>query len=194
MSTIRTFIAVEVSKPIQASAVRCIQRLEASGAGYNWVTQDNLHVTLNYAGDIDEMEITPLCRAIKAAAQVHDPFSISVRGMGGFPEPSRPRSIWLGVEEGADELTALHRDIASVLHQFRVNKEKNEFLPHLTLGRVRRSGRWNQVLTDTIERMASHEAGDCFIDQVVVCSSHLDRMGPTYSIMSTIKLLGEESD
>ena len=192
MGTIRTFIGVAVNKSIRNSAIRCAARLESSKAGYNWLAEDNIHVTLHFAVDIDEMEIPAFCREIKSLAAKHDPFQLSIRGLGAFPEVARPRVIWLGVEEGADHLRALHLKFAEVLREFGVNKEKNEYCPHLTLGRVRRDGRWNQALFDTMKRMEHHEAGECFIDEVQIYSSHLDRMGPTYSVMSTVELLGDE--
>lgn len=190
MGQIRTFVGVKVSKSIQASAGRCIGRLEVSNAGYNWVAPDNVHVTLNFVGDLDEKEVPDLCREVKKEAEKHAPFLLTVEGMGAFPEAVRPRTIWLGVSEGADALRALHRDLAIVIQGFGFNKERNEYCPHLTLGRVRRNGRWNQVLTDAIDRMNDHEAGSCSVDEISVFSSHRDRFGPTYSVMSTIELLG----
>ena len=192
MGKIKTFVAVQVSRSIRQSASRCIDRLESSGAGYNWVETDNLHVTLNFAGDMDEMEIPDFCKSIKRAVSSHSPFSMTVEGVGAFPNLELPRTIWLGVTEGTEALNELHLEIAEVVRDFGVNKEKNAYVPHLTLGRLRRSGRWNQVMSDAMVRMAKHEAGSCFVEKVAVFSSHMDRMGPTYSVMASAPLEGDQ--
>ena len=60
----------------------------------------------------------------------------------------------------------------------------------MTLGRLRRGGRWNDQLLEKIHRLRNHDGGFCTVDRIIVYSSYLDRAGPTYTPMATISLAG----
>ena len=72
--------------------------------------------------------------------------------------------------------------------EWRFPKDRQDFHPHVTLGRLKRGGRWNQALTDLIADHSKHHAGMCSVDEVVVNSSYLDKSGPTYTPMMRVKL------
>ncbi len=192
MSKIRTFIAVSVSERIRASASRLIERLSAAGVEYRWLSMENLHITMSFLGDIPDIEVPELCRDIKKVAQQHEPFSVEVAGLGGFPDLTQPRTIWVGVNEGTSELVELNTSLAEVLRDWGIPKEKNKYLPHMTLGRLGRGARWNPQLLSLIDNHAKHVCGACVVNEVIVYSSFLDRIGPTYTPMSRIKLLGDD--
>lgn len=191
MSKIRTFIAVKVSSKIEASASRLISKLEMTGAGYNWVVDENLHITMNFVGDMRDTEVPEFCLEIKRVAEKHEPFWVEVAGTSGFPSAEQPRVIWIGITEGTDALQALHADLSEVLRNWGIPKEKNKYHPHVTLGRLRRGGRWNDSLAELLAKNKNSRFGSCSVDEIVVFSSHLDRLGPTYTPMSRIKLSGD---
>ncbi len=188
MAKIRTFIAVDVSTKIKTQAGRLMSQLEASGAGYRWGQPENLHVTLNFLGDVLENETPQVCRLVAQACQGISPFSIEIGQLTCVPSEEKPRTIWLGVTEGGDELTELNDRIASQLEVMRFPRERLDYQPHLTLGRLQRGGHWNRALLDLCEQNRDVVAGGCQVEQVVVYSSFLDRTGPTYTPMSRIKL------
>ena len=43
---------------------------------------------------------------IKQSVQNFAPFEMSLQGVGGFPDINQPRTLWMGVDEGADCLRA----------------------------------------------------------------------------------------
>ena len=189
MSKIRTFIAVDVAPKVRTSAGRLISRLEASGAPYNWLNSEHLHVTLNFLGDVPEYDIPEVCKRVRKAVESVPGFSLEIAGLGCFPKPDRPRIIWMGVEDGTDALVALNESLTEELLQMGFPRDRHDYHPHLTLGRLRRGGNWNQALVDGLNKHADYPAGGCYVDQVVVYSSYLDRTGPTYTPMSRIPLL-----
>lgn len=190
MSKIRTFIAVNLSSKIRTKVGRLIDRMANTRAEYRWVEEDNLHVTLNFVGDVPENEVADLCRAVKKKLDGFERFALSVHGSGAFPNTEKPKTIWLGIEEGADELKELYSLLEELLvDEWRFPKDRNEFRPHLTVGRLRRGGRWNQALTNLIEEHDSQDFGMCSVDEVVVNSSHLEKSGPTYTPMVRVKLV-----
>ena len=188
MSKIRTFFAVNLSSKIRQNASRLIDRMADTGADYKWVTEETLHITLNFVGDVPEKEVTDLCVDVKKTLDGERKFMLAVSGIGGFPSLAEPRTIWLGITEGSEELANLNQKLADLLARWGFPKDRHDFHAHLTLGRLRRGGRWNQSLTDFLETHQYHDAGMCSVDEVVVNSSYLDRSGPTYTPMTRVKL------
>jgi 2'-5' RNA ligase len=120
------------------------------------------------------------------------PFRISLRGAGAFPSANRPRTIWIGVDQGADQLQKLQKAVEDGVKKLGFPRERRSFHPHLTIGRIRRGGPELQELSDRLLQQESYDAGSATIDQVVVYASYLEKSGPTYSAMSRIPLTGSD--
>lgn len=189
MAKIRTFIAVNLSSKIRKNASRLIDKMIATRAGYKWVAEENLHITLNFVGDVPENEVTDLCRDVSQRVTGAESFGLTVTGIGGFPSADEPRTIWLGITEGRQELAAINKTIDELLAEWRFPKDRQEFHPHVTLGRLQRGGRWNGALLELIDEDSEHHAGTCSVNEVVVYSSYLDKSGPTHTPMTRVKLL-----
>jgi len=188
MAHIKTFIAVTASDRVNRNVTNVVQRLAATGADYRWVAPENLHVTLNFAGNIIDTEVLEFCSDIKSAVKDFSPFEMSLQGVGAFPTLEQPRTIWIGVDEGSEVLRSLYKKVEAVLSHWGVNKDRNEYVPHMTVGRIQRSGRWNESLQTALHRLRNHDGGVCNVDSVIVFSSFQDNGGPTHTPMATIKL------
>jgi 2'-5' RNA ligase len=102
--------------------------------GPRWTTRPQWHLTLQFLGngvDLDD--------AAAALADVRG-VSASVRlgGLGGFPSERRANVVWLGVIEGARELSALAHEVANAVAPLRAVADDREYHPHLTLSRLAR--------------------------------------------------------
>lgn len=190
MNKIRTFIAVRASNRINENLCQVIERLARSGANYKWVEPENLHLTLQFLGDLPDREIPQFCKEVKDAIQNHAPFDMALAGVGAFPSVAQPRVVWIGVDQGRRELENLYNGLLDVCRAWCTGRDRNEFAPHFTLGRLSRDGRWNEALLSEINRIQSHTAGTCRVDRVIIYSSFLDRSGPSYAPLATIKLSG----
>ena len=116
MASIRTFIAVRASQRVTANAARVVARLSAISDQYRWVVPENLHVTLNFVGDVPDVEVHELCQLVRRTLEPVASFDLSLHGVGGFPQSDQPRVIWLGVDEGADALADIYRLLQDELH------------------------------------------------------------------------------
>ena len=188
MALIRTFIGIKASQRVTANAARVISRMEATEADYRWVAEENLHVTLNFVGDVKDVETHELCQLIAGTLRPFKPFDLSLQGVGGFPNSQQPRVLWMGVDEGAAALREMYVALSDTLHHWGVNKDRKEYVPHMTLGRVKRGGRWNEPLLELVHRLRNHDGGSCQVQEVIVFASYLDKRGPTHTPMSRIKL------
>ena len=188
MNKIRTFIAVEVSPTVLRRAADLIERLQASDVQVKWVNPSNMHLTLKFLGDVAEAELPAVCRAVDQAATPLQLFEISLVGAGAFPDLRRPRTVWIGVDRGADALCRLQAALDKSLKKLGFPKERRRFHPHLTIGRIRQSGAAASLLGDRIRELEQFDAAGATIDSVVVFASHLAKTGPTYEVLSRAPL------
>jgi 2'-5' RNA ligase len=191
MNPLRTFIAVEISPEVRSSALRLIERLRASQAKVKWIEAENLHFTLKFLGDVAAEQINDVCRAVEEAASPFTPFELVTKGCGAFPSPARPRTVWLGVEEGSEPMELLVQAIERTLEQLGFAREHRRFTPHLTLGRVREGPAAGLMqLAELIAKHADFDAGSMIVDEVTVFSSTLGRGGSKYEALARIDLNG----
>ncbi len=188
--SLRTFIAVEISAEVRMRTARLISRLQETGANVRWVKPEHMHITLKFLGDVDLRDIPEVCAAVAHATVDLPPFSFRIAGAGAFPNLTQPRTVWLGVDEGADELTELYSRIEKSLGALGYPAEKRRFRPHLTIGRVRNADRGMAALADVLAEHADYVAGVVDVDEVVTFSSDLDREGPQHEPLATAELGG----
>jgi RNA 2',3'-cyclic 3'-phosphodiesterase len=117
-------------------------RLRADGIP--WVQPRNLHVTLRFLGDsVDLHMISPLIEVLKTIAAQTASFLIKVRGVGAFPNPRRPRIIWVGLL--GEDLTELAARIDRAAVRCGSQPERRPFAPHVTIARMHRVNQWGPI-------------------------------------------------
>ncbi len=191
MAKIRTFVAVDVSGAVQSLADKTIGQLQPIAGDYRWSKNENFHLTTNFTGDIHEREVPELCACIKKACSGFSEFALEFGGLGAFPRPDRPRVLWLGVQEGREELCQLQQALAERLFDdMGFPPDRNDYNPHLTLGRLNHSNGWKPELLNCFseEHAQSAPTATSFVDEVIVYSSYREKSGPTYTPMATIEL------
>lgn len=186
---IRTFIAVTASPEVRQGALTLIELLHPAAGDVKWVEAENLHWTLQFLGDVDELDTPAVCDAVAAAASDLEPFELEARGAGAFPSPDRPRTLWLGAAGGSREMATLQKAIQKKLGKLGFRGEARRYVPHLTLGRAGRRSR-PQSLTAELAELADFEGGSMLIDEVTVYASHLSREGPKYEALARPGLSG----
>ena len=187
---VRIFIAVELSSRSVPQIEKLIYRFAATGADVKWVESGLFHVTLKFLGDVEQQDIVDVCRAVQKAVQEIPPFEIRVLGAGAFPNTKIPRTIWLGVERGAEELATLFQAVEKAMVAIGFAPEIKPFSPHVTLGRIRKPNAALKDLGELIEQAPRYDAGKSYITQVDVMASELTRKGPLYSVLALCPLKG----
>jgi 2'-5' RNA ligase len=190
MSTFRTFVAIEVPSEICHRAAALITRLKSSGAKVRWADTQTMHWTLSFLGDVPDNEIAGVCTSVTAAVARFSPFEADVCGCGAFPSSRRPRTLWLGVGEGAEALVELQAAIERNLAELGFRAEARQYKPHLTLGRVRDASSGLDELAELVQRHADFSAGLMAVDEVVIFSSQLERTGAIHTPLGHAPLAG----
>src|ERR1700686_1585116 len=104
MARIRTFLAIDVGDEIRARLVSLQEELAIIASDVKWVERENLHVTLLFLGEVEQRQTLDICRAGQKAVAKMPAFTMTVEGAGAFPNARRPRTLWVGVGEGAAEV------------------------------------------------------------------------------------------
>jgi 2'-5' RNA ligase len=188
MTRVRTFIALDPGKAIRDRLVGLQKDLARSGTEVKWVEPDNLHVTLLFLGEVDMVDLPRVCAAISEAAGRYCAFPLSVEGAGCFPNPRRPRVLWVGVGQGRQEVCALHDDLEGPLLDLGCyRREERQYTPHITLGRVHSTGPGDS-LPALLARQAGWRGGETTIDEALVMGSELKPQGPVYTVLARARL------
>ena len=140
--TSRLFIAVPVADDVRLALGELMEKVagapidERAFGQPRWVRVDGLHLTLRFLGATPDPRQQELAAALDASASGVRPFEISLAGGGAFPNPSRPRVLWIGIAEGSAQLSALAGRVSAELQRLGWPPEDRPFAPHLTLART----------------------------------------------------------
>ena len=183
----RTFIAIDLDAPLKKNLEVLIDELRPNGKNIRWVTAEAMHLTLKFLGEVADQDIPGTATALASVVKNHQTFSLVLRGTGWFP-PGRknPRVIWAGVLEGAC-LKNLQQDIESAMEKLGFEREKREFHPHLTLGRVKFPSRSEPLLLE-LEKHKETVFGEMQVRKITFFKSTLKPSGAEYGVLSEFSL------
>jgi len=94
------------------------------------------HLTLCFLGEVRPEVNGPIADRLREVAAASLPFVLRLEGLGAFPSAARPRVVWVGVTQGREEVVELARRVQQALADL-LGTPAEEFVPHLTLFRVR---------------------------------------------------------
>ncbi len=140
--TSRLFVAVPVADEIRAAMREIMENVagasidERAYGQPRWVRVDGLHLTLRFLGATPNELQPAVADALATAATGVEPFRIVLAEGGSFPDPHRPRVLWIGIAEGAPQLADLVRRLDVGLVPLGWPRENRPFAPHLTLART----------------------------------------------------------
>ncbi|QDU27407.1 2',5' RNA ligase family [Anatilimnocola aggregata] len=186
MQRIRSFIAVELASSVTKRAKQLIEKLKTEGVDVNWVQPTQMHLTLKFLGNVADSEIPDICKVVAQATAEVEPFEIICRGLGGFPSSAEARTLWIGLEQGNDELRELQAAIDTALsNQLGFAKEQRGFTPHLTIGRVKGGTPEGMAAIATkLGELAQFDADLSVVEEAIIFASFLGRSGPTYEALA----------
>ena len=186
----RLFIAVDISDEVRHAAGRYIQEISNRFAHVRakWAAAETLHLTLKFLGSVEADLIAPLTEILDRVSTDTRPFEVTISGAGVFPSASRPRVIWLGVNDASGEMSDLARRLDIQMAELGFELEKREFKPHLTLARIRDP----RMAADLGRAHCASDFGPIRFSsgESVIYESHLGRAGSWYEKLHTAKFRG----
>jgi 2'-5' RNA ligase len=188
----RLFTAIDIDDALRdriAGAVGSMRsRLDpAVSDRLAWVRPESWHITLVFIGEVPDAVGADVAGRIAAPFEV-PAFQLVFGQPGLFPPRGRLRVLWVAVEQGSEDLVAVHQVVLARLEGVRFRRESRPFSPHLTLARVRPGPR--TVTRGSLEDLRIDRLGGCTIDHVTLYRSHLSSKGARYEALVRAPLRG----
>jgi len=151
-----------------------------------WVEPENMHLTLKFFGETDEKQIPAISLALQTAARQLKPFTLTISNTGIFGSHYDPKVIWFGIAE-QPMLYQLAAGIFAELQKCGWQPDRQNFVPHLTIGRIREI-KDKPLFQKIIAKYNTIEIQEELVPEIVLYESILRREGPLYVELLTVKL------
>ena len=138
--TLRLFFAVPVPAAARGRVGELMEHVQ-QGVGdgrarIRWVRVEGLHLTLRFLGPTPATLLAELQEGAETLASTASPFEVLLSGGGAFPSLARPRSLWIGVRDGAEQLAGLADGLTAVAAGCGLFLDTRPFAAHLTIART----------------------------------------------------------
>jgi len=175
---IRLFIAFPLPDPVKLELGKIILSLKQKGGSVKWVASRNIHLTAKFLGNTDDKLVKSISEEIDHITKIYPPVETTMSHLGAFPNLSRPRVIWVGLDRNVEPLANIALNTEEAMQKLGFPAQDKRFKAHLTLGRVREN-RDLSNLTDFMKTYKVNELSFRF-DRLVLFKSILTPRGPIY--------------
>jgi 2'-5' RNA ligase len=188
MNERRIFLAITIPDPVRNVCDRHIDYLRTAfpNVRVGWEMTEKLHVTMKFLGNTGEDTLNALETGVAEIVAKHDAFRLRLSRTGLFPRESRPRVLWIGLEDRLQAVTPLYSELESLCEGLGYPKETKAFRPHVTIGRVRDPDTASALAACHLKTKI--EPVEFEVPEIVIYESKLQTTGSVYSIISTAKL------
>ena len=185
----RTFLASAIAEHTRRALAAVAESLDSGGAKVRFTAPGNLHVTLNFLGDVADDVLRRVCDAAVEAAAGIAPFEFSVCGLVPAPPRTHLRMIWANVQDPTGALGGLQEKLAASLETLGFPRENRPYRPHLTVARIKHIPDDRRIRAE-IERLSEESFGAQQATEVTVFTSELTPSGPIYTPAGHAALAG----
>ncbi|WP_461832325.1 RNA 2',3'-cyclic phosphodiesterase [Aquifex sp.] len=188
MKVVRAFVGFFTSKTIHEVSEKIREEANLKVIG-KWVEPQNLHMTLQFLGDITEQQAIDVIRNLQEISKRFIPFKVKYKGLGVFPSAGNPNVLWIGVSEGANRLKNLANEVQKRnARRGIIPKKSKNFVPHVTICRIKKVDK--KFLNYMLKKYKTVEFGEDEVNKIALISSTLTSVGPIYSVVEEFYLGG----
>ena len=183
-STIRAFIALPLPREAIEACLHAQQQLRLTNRDVRarWTTEEQMHVTVKFLGDMAADQVVSLHETIaRAAGTCPDPRAM-ILGLDGFSSPKRARVIVLRLEL-ARWLGELARVVEVAATRFGIAAERRAFRPHVTLARLKQPVDVSGWIRD-----AEVPSREVTLRRLILFRSDLGHDGARYTPLAEVEL------
>jgi 2'-5' RNA ligase len=133
----RLFVALEAPTETLTKLQDALMYLQGlKHKDINWVKPENLHLTVNFIGEVAEHRLPELKALLARQVQRFTAPSLRAEGIELFPHRF-PRLIWLKLSGDDEVLKTLNRQTLSSLRALGIEADAKSLKLHVTLGRIK---------------------------------------------------------
>ena len=171
---IRLFTALKIPDDVKEELVG----LKESFPGVKWVKKNNLHLTLQFIGEISEEKYHKIKDELEDVQM--STFELCLGKVERFGE----KVIYASVEH-SDDLMDLQQMVREKIESI-VTVEKKKFIPHVTLARLNEASVHD--LAAFLQTNHDYESREFSIQSFCLFSSKLTKDGPIYALEGEYEL------
>jgi 2'-5' RNA ligase len=182
----RTFIAIEIPSEIKSALAALQTELRRAGADVSWTKAENIHLTLNFLGEVDDRRVVEVEKVCVTSAAEFQPFTLSLADTGVFPNVRQPRVLWAGLAGEIEKAVEMQRLLEEGLALIGFDREEKAYRPHLTIGRVKSNRKTRELLAIADAHQLPALSFD--VTEIVMMKSELHRAGARYTAIARASL------
>lgn len=126
MNKMRTFVSIDVPENIQKEIKKIQEKLPRFEGKFTEI--ENLHLTLKFIGEIDEVNLIEIKRRLKEIK--YKKFEAKISEIGVF-SPSYIKIVWIKLDNCYDIQRIIDAKLDGIL------KKEDRFMGHITIARVK---------------------------------------------------------
>ena len=146
------------------------------------VNPDQLHITLKFLGDVDEVLIEKIKTVVEEVCNDFYSFDFSLTNIGIFPRKDGSKIIWIGSDN--KEVPMISKILNERLFKIGISKETKPFKSHVTIARPKYNIKQIAKCFDDENYIFEKQ----WIDSIFLMSSVLTPNGPIYKIEKRFSL------
>jgi len=182
----RIFIAIKIDPDDLFAKIISSFKSGLKDENIKWTESGNIHITLSFLGDTDEIRIEVLRSKLKKHLDNFGKFELEIKGTGVFKKHGTPKVIWAGIET-SEKLKELNLKVIRGIEESGIEIEDRPFKPHLTLGRIKQLNN-TLALKDLTEKFRDTEFQKVFVSEIILFESILLPNGPVYKPIEKFKI------
>lgn len=176
----RLFIALRPPPPVRSRLLDIMQDVP----GARWQSDEQLHLTLKFIGDVDRHQLADVAAALCSIAGA--PLDLDIAGVGSFGARGRTEALWAGVRSTAG-LDRLHKAVDRAVRTAGIAEEARAFRPHITVARLSRNAGPADLWLAAHAGLSIPAAR---FAHLYLYESELGRNGSTYTVIERYPLAG----
>jgi 2'-5' RNA ligase len=196
MTGIRSFVAIELPDEVRTALADLQEdlKVQAPPKAVRWTRPTSIHLTLQFLGDVAPAQVEAIADALRGVCAEHTLFTVELKSVGVFPNPNRPRIVWVGVAEPSGTLVAVQKGVSQALAPLGFEPEKRAYTPHLTphltIGRAARHASRADLaeVGELITRSEVGTLGQVYVEHLTLMKSELQPSGAVYSTLAVLPL------
>lgn len=185
----RLFIAIKINPTEEV--LRRVYYLQENlmEENINWIKTDHYHLTLKFLGKTRTNQIESISNDIRNIASHQGSFKIELGDLGLFGSRYNPKVIWIEAEP-IKVMGSLQENISNALSQYGFTRDKQNFVPHLSIARIRKlkhKEHFQKIISNCQSGLNQHQ----LVNEITLFESELLQRGAVYKVIDKFPLKQE---
>ncbi len=185
----RLFLAIDIPNSVREKVSEAQNHYKALSLDAVWVKPANMHLTVKFLGDTPSALIPAIKNRIAEIADGTPPFSLMIGNAGVFPNASRPRVLWVGLENREGRLDSFKARVENEMVALGFPPDKKKPVHHLTLGRIK-SNKNKEGLKKAVQSAQPIQMDPFEVSSVQLIKSELTPKGSIYTVQKKFVFTG----